>query len=75
MATKPGPNRSPRLDGVRVLIVDADLECLELITTLLSLHGASVTAADSARAALVILQRERPHVLLSDGSMPTEDLY
>jgi CheY-like chemotaxis protein len=73
MATKPGPDRAPRLGGVRVLIVDDDRECLELITTLLSLHGAIIMAADSARAALVILQRERPHVLLSDVKMPTED--
>jgi CheY-like chemotaxis protein len=75
MATKPGPNRSPRLAGVRVLIVDDDRECLELITTLLSLHGAIVMAAASARAALAILQRVRPHVLLSDVTMPTEDGY
>ena len=73
MATKRGPDRSLRLDGVRVLVVDDDLECLELITTLLSLHGAIIMASASARAALVILQRERPHVLLSDVSMPTED--
>ena len=75
MGTKPDPNRAPRIDGVRVLIVDDDRECLELITTLLSLHGAIVMAVTSARAALVVLQRERPHVLLSDVSMPIEDGY
>jgi CheY-like chemotaxis protein len=75
MATNSGPNRSPRLDGVHVLVVDDDRECLDLITTLLSLHGAIVMAVASAPAALAVLQRERPQVLLSDVSMPTEDGY
>jgi CheY-like chemotaxis protein len=63
------------LYGIRVLVVDDDRECLELITTLLSLHGAIVTAVGSALDALVTLQRERPDVLLSDVSMPGQDGY
>jgi CheY-like chemotaxis protein len=64
-----------RLEGVRVLIVDDNFDGRELVQLALERHGAIVTAADSAREALATLQRERPDVLLSDVSMPTEDGY
>src|SRR3989449_10194712 len=60
----------PRLDGVRVLVVDDMRSVRQVVTDILECAGATVTAVDSAEDALDILQRERPNVLLSDLSMP-----
>jgi CheY-like chemotaxis protein len=64
-----------RLDGVRVLIVDDNAIMRDLIRMSLECSGAVVTEAASARAALDLLQQERPDVLLSDLSMPGESGY
>src|SRR6059036_2346143 len=64
-----------RLRGVRVLIVDDALYVLTVVTAILEADGAVVTAVDSADAALEVLQRERPNVLLSDLSMPGKGGY
>src|SRR5436309_3386871 len=60
----------PRLDGVRVLVVNDMRPVRQVVTDILECAGSSVTAVDSAEDALDILQRERPNVLLSDLSMP-----
>ena len=60
----------PRLDGVRVLVVNDMRPVRQVVTDILECAGATVTAVDSAEDALDILQRERPNVLLSDLSMP-----
>jgi CheY-like chemotaxis protein len=65
----------PRLDGVRVLVVDDSVGIREIVQEVLKYHGADVTAVDSAREALAVLQRERPAVLVSDLGMPGEDGY
>lgn len=65
----------PRLDGVRVLVVD-DTPCvLQVVTAILEADGATVTAVGSAEEALGYLQEERPHVLLSDLAMPGRGGY
>lgn len=65
----------PRLDGVRVLVVD-DTPCvLQVVTAILEEDGATVTAVSSAEEALGYLQEERPHVLLSDLAMPGRGGY
>jgi CheY-like chemotaxis protein len=61
--------------GVRVLVVDDAQVVLEVVTEILQLVGASVTAVRSAEAALTALQSERPDVLLSDISMGGRDGY
>src|SRR2546428_6893945 len=60
----------PRLDGVRVLVVNDMRPVRQGVTDILECAGATVTAVDSAEDALEVLQRERPNVLLSDLSMP-----
>jgi CheY-like chemotaxis protein len=64
-----------QLDGVRVLVVDDQYYGRDLTTCALEQHGATVTAVESAREALDVLQRERPDVPVSDISMPGEDGY
>ena len=64
-----------RLDGLRVLVVDDAPYVLDVVTHILQADGAVVTAVGSAEEALEVLQRERPHVLLSDLSMPDKGGY
>jgi signal transduction histidine kinase/ActR/RegA family two-component response regulator len=63
----------PRLDGVRVLVVDDDEVLREAISLVLVADGASVIQASSGQEALRLLQKTRPDVLLSDLSMPDGD--
>ena len=63
------------LAGIRVLLVDDDDDMRDAAGALLEQYGAEVTAVGSAPAALAALERSRPHVLLSDLSMPDESGY
>jgi PAS domain S-box-containing protein len=63
------------LDGVRVLVVDDDPDSLEVLTSLLQMHGATVTATSAAAEAVRMVQRERPDLLISDIAMPDHDGY
>jgi len=63
------------LSGLRVLVVDDELDTLQLISHCITRRGAEVKTCDSARAALELLEQWRPDVLLSDIGMPDEDGY
>jgi CheY-like chemotaxis protein len=63
------------LVGIRVLLVDDDDDLCSAAALVLEMHGAEVTAVASAAAALAALAHLRPHVLLSDISMPGENGY
>ena len=65
----------PRLDGLRVLIVDDEADAREVMAQTLETYGASVELAESARDALEILEHLRVDVLLADIAMPDEDGY
>jgi CheY-like chemotaxis protein len=69
----------PRLDGLRVLIVDDEADMREVIATVLKKCGAEVTAVASAREAHEAIAGDesgrRPDVLLCDIGMPGEDGY
>ncbi|WP_240359659.1 chemotaxis protein CheB [Pyxidicoccus trucidator] len=64
-----------RLGGLRILVVEDDPGAREATTELLRQAGANVLAADSAAAALALIEDFRPEVLLSDIAMPGEDGY
>jgi len=66
---------SQSLKGVRVLVVDDEIDTRDLLKTVLSKQGARVTTAASAVAALGLLSRVKPHVLISDIGMPGTDGY
>jgi CheY-like chemotaxis protein len=66
---------TPRLDGVRVLLVEGAPQVREVVAEVLEQCGADVTAVDSAVAGLAILKRERPDALVSSLSMPDKDGY
>jgi CheY-like chemotaxis protein len=71
----PQAHRGPRLDGVRVLVVDDTSYVLDVVTAILEQDGATVTAVGTAEQALAALQGERPDVLLSDLAMPGRGGY
>jgi CheY-like chemotaxis protein len=68
-------NDGPRLDGVRVLIVDDAPGVRDIVSDILTHDGAKVTAVGSAEEALATLQSELPDVLLSDLAMPGKGGY
>jgi signal transduction histidine kinase/ActR/RegA family two-component response regulator len=63
------------LAGLKVLVVDDAEDAREALSVLLGHYGARVTAVGSVDEALDVLERDRPHVLLSDIAMPDEDGY
>ena len=66
---------SKELYGLKILVVDDDLDTRELIEWVLRRVGAEVTAVGSAREALEAIEKERFQVLVSDIAMPQEDGY
>jgi signal transduction histidine kinase/ActR/RegA family two-component response regulator len=64
-----------RLDGVRVLVVDDELESRELFASILAGAGAAVRTVPSAADARSVLAAGPVDVLLSDIEMPGEDGY
>jgi PAS domain S-box-containing protein len=60
----------PPLHGVRVLAVDDDADALALVREILEATGATVVTADSADAALEILGRIAPDVMVVDLGLP-----
>jgi signal transduction histidine kinase/ActR/RegA family two-component response regulator len=65
----------PRLDNVRILIVEDDADARELTALMLTNAGARVTTAASAWDARRELAAERPDVVVSDVGLPGEDGY
>jgi CheY-like chemotaxis protein/anti-sigma regulatory factor (Ser/Thr protein kinase) len=66
---------SPDLRGIRVLVVDDDLEARELLEAIMRSAGAEATTAPSAARALEILERNRPDLIICDIAMPDGDGY
>lgn len=63
------------LDGVKILVVDDEIDTRELLRVALAHCGAEVMVAASAQEALAALKAMRPHLLISDVGMPVEDGY
>lgn len=63
------------LNGIRVLIVDDDIDTCEMLTFALNLLGAETHALNSASEAFATIADWQPDVLLSDINMPDEDGY
>jgi len=75
-AAVPG-QRTPRLTGLSILVVDDEADARAVVAEALRLEGARVTTGDSVRAALAHLVEPGRHfdVLVTDIGMPDEDGY
>ncbi|HYB94012.1 MAG TPA: PAS domain-containing protein [Vicinamibacterales bacterium] len=71
----PPPRNLHRLDGLRVLVAEDDVDARDLVVHLLEQAGASVFAAATASEALDLLDAAHPDVLVSDIGMPDQDGY
>ena len=65
----------PDLRGVKVLLVDDEIDARELTERILRDSHAEVHSVASAAQALQLLPSVRPHVLVSDIGMPDMDGY
>ena len=63
------------LNGLRILVVDDELDARTLVKSILERHGAEVVVVGSAAAALDEIAVRPPDVIVSDVSMPEEDGY
>jgi signal transduction histidine kinase/CheY-like chemotaxis protein len=64
-----------RLRGVRILVVEDEMDSRDFITFLLQQVGATVTAAGSGAEALELIDASAPDVLVTDIGMPQQDGY
>ncbi|HJQ84612.1 MAG TPA: ATP-binding protein [Candidatus Binatia bacterium] len=65
----------PRLDGIRVLIVDDEANAREALQALFEQAGAQVRTAGSVREARAALEADALDVLVSDIRLPDADGY
>jgi PAS domain S-box-containing protein len=75
-ATRERPERTEtdiELSGIRILVVDDEVDALRLVGKVLAEAGASITMVGSVREAMVAVEKEVPHILISDLGMPDED--
>lgn len=73
-ATAPG-TRYVTLAGVKILVIDDELDSLELINEVLTEYEADVITAANAAEGLELLKSRRPDVMISDIGMPGKDGY
>jgi signal transduction histidine kinase len=63
----------PRLDGIRVLIVEDEVDNRKVLAAALTHSGAHVQCSGTAASALVIIQDWQPNVLVCDIALPDLD--
>jgi CheY-like chemotaxis protein len=63
------------LTGLKILIVDDEIDAANVVRRLLTHRGAHVTTASSAQEALSAINGDRPDVIVSDIGMPNMDGY
>ena len=68
-------NNCPNLKGVRILVVDDDVDNLDFLVFLFEEYDAQVRAVTTANEALKILALWQPAILISDIAMPLFDGY
>jgi CheY-like chemotaxis protein len=61
------------LSGIDVLVVDDEDDSRELLKTVFESYGATARTAGSVAEAMQEMDRQVPHVIVSDIGMPAED--
>jgi chemotaxis methyl-accepting protein methylase/signal transduction histidine kinase/chemotaxis response regulator CheB len=72
---KDGARHHPRIEDLRVLVVDDDVATQEALSEVLREMGAHVKVARSAAEAMTAVTEFHPQLLLCDIAMPGEDGY
>lgn len=67
--TMPAPQPQP----LKILVVDDEVAIRELLVEILADEGYTVRVASNGRAAVTMVQRERPDLMLMDVMMPGLD--
>jgi CheY-like chemotaxis protein len=75
VATASPMPRVPRLDDLRILVVDDNADGRALTSLVLTQAGGTVKAVASVREALAELEVQQSDVLVSDIGLPDEDGY
>ncbi|HEY2105141.1 MAG TPA: ATP-binding protein, partial [Candidatus Binataceae bacterium] len=73
IVTTPDLAHIPRLNGLRIIVVDDDQEATEALRGLLKSLGAEPIVADGAERALQLLSEHTPDAIVSDIAMPGRD--
>ncbi|BAZ39175.1 PAS/PAC sensor hybrid histidine kinase [Calothrix sp. NIES-4101] len=73
--TSSSSSASLPLAGLRILIVDDEVDNRNFLSFFIQQQGANVTAVTSADEAFAVFQEIQPDVLISDICMPGEDGY
>jgi signal transduction histidine kinase/DNA-binding response OmpR family regulator len=63
------------LAGLRILVVDDEVDSRDLVSAILTRCGGDVNCCESATEALKAIQEWKPDLLVSDIGMPNEDGY
>ncbi len=75
IGTNAPTDQQPALNGLRVLVVDDEMDGRELVAMVLMGRGAEVVSVASGGAALEEMRRQRFDVLIADIGMPVMDGY
>ena len=67
------PNNIPSLQGLRMLVVDNNIDSCNLMTMLLQPYGVEVRVAFLVQQALELFMQWQPDVLVSEIALPKED--
>lgn len=67
------PTNLPSLQGLRMLVVDNDIDSCDLMTLLLQPYGVEVRVAFLVQQALELFVQWQPDVLVSEIVLPKED--
>ena len=64
-----------RFSGIKILVVDDEVDSLDILTLVLEQEGAEVISVASAAVALEALNKSTPNLIVSDIGMPKTDGY
>lgn len=67
------PTNLPSLQGLRMLVVDNNIDTCDLMTLLLQPYGVEVQTAFSVQQALEVFVQWQPDILVSEVALPEED--
>lgn len=67
------PTNLPSLQGLRMLVVDNNIDSCDLMTLLLQPYGVEVQTAFLVQQALEVFEQWQPDILVSEVALPKED--